>query len=388
MGPRRCCCNLACLIAEDDFNRADSADPGPLWYAPEEAAEIDDNAIRVSALTSIRCVQNNPLGSVVATFKMIDAATDGTFRIKVGDPAGDLDVLVEFAGTAGAGGTMTVTLLGVGPGLSWEYPWDNAVEELQVCYHPTEQFSARPTQRTNQSEHPAAITTCINTTAERCWDRGTEEVGNFHFVEGYFDDFELQVHGLEKRGCPNCDCYCDDDIDVSCVPASLLLHLESIGAYDCAGIDGAYTLTQRRSIGLSPTSDPTLEDWPEKRTWVSGDIGCPGGNYTLQFILTCTGNTFGLLVYRRESGGSPVWYSALGFDRDDPDTINPSTGGDTGNTSDADVSFYECDPISMSFPDIVEDMYTGAEDSCCGGGISSGGEDPPARWSVLITEVP
>ena len=396
-GPRRCCC-AGCLIAEDDFNRA-GPDPGTLW---DGSATIVSNELVVTGLTSItRChPAAAPDGSLWGRVTLVDPASNGPFSFRLGNPSGDIEVLIEFAGTMGVGtGTMTITVSGDGGSDSYIYDWENADEQVYFCYDPIVQASCGPTSRT--SEAPDWVTICIDVPGARCWESNTK--GNFHFLDGTFDDFRMEVHHREKTACPQCDCFCFQIIDGVetgwCIPPLIHITLET----SCPSVSGTYEMHQLRALEVVYDAPPTLVAWPQKFQWVSDIISCPAANsdcMRFAFILECVkgDGTYPRFLLRLIRFGSCLSCSGLGFDPADPDTWIPSAQGDSYFDSQAySTSASDCDPFILYFPNVIEDGYgcnigDPSASSCCGGGIESGGIDgggttsDPVIMGVIITE--
>jgi hypothetical protein len=406
MPPRKCCCGT-CFIAEDDFNRADSADPGPLWYTVD-GAEIVDNELLVTARTSLIPCSSFPKGSIAASFKIVNAATVATHVIRLGDPAGSLEVEVFFAGTFGVDGTFTITISGASEAVDYTFPWEVADETIRICYVPDIQISAGPgVGRINASAHPDWVTSCLNVAYDDCWLIGSQSVGNLHFMEGNFDDFVAQVHDDELDGCPDCDCYCEEVIDGIgerfCIPPELTLNLYST---TCGATTGAYAMTQILATDINLETAPTLIPWPQKLMWVSEVVTCSANaDQKIQFHLRCSAGQFTyprflLTMVRWEPSGSSgnLGCSAMGFDLDDPDTVEATRSQGNG-TSEAYATTGTCSPFSLTFPSVIEDQFgcNTNSGSCCGGGIESGNgipgdpcefgcESAPSIWTVSITE--
>jgi hypothetical protein len=393
MAPRRCCCNISCELAADNFNRADSDDPGPLWYGD---AEIVSNTLLVNSMTSlVRCSPFSS-GAFYAEVDLIDPANNSPFVIQLGDPNAAVPVLVTvtFSGTVGSG-TMTIDLSGAPEPGSFAYDWENAVERITICYVPGFMVSAGPTiSRTSISGFvPNWISSCYDGTGQSCWIRDTNvDVGNWHFVEGRFDNFEILNHGFDLDGCPVCDCHCLEVVDGekirTCLPEELTLVLEGDGC-----ISGEYEMFQEFPTEISNSgiiSSPSTE----KNYWVSEAVPCTasGTDLILRFALECildesqTYPSYRMTVVRY--GDTNPNCAAFGFDRNDEFTESaaiPSIQTSVARSKPSST----CDPLMLEFPGLCEDQYNCNRNSgsCCGGGIESeSGEDPPLCFSVTVTE--
>ena len=385
----KCCCGN-CLLAEDDFNRADGP-VGGRWYG---SGTIVSGVLHADHDHTTVCHPSYaPLGSLWSYATMVDCDPSRSYVVKVGDPTGDYTITVTFSGTIGIStGIMTITVDSGTDSATYDYSWEHADEKLTVCYAPGVQLSAGPTSRSG--EQPDWVTVCIPTDPhDTCWDLGGTDVGNWEFVSGYWDDWRMEIFESEKEICNACDCYCLENDVKSCVPDTLWLTITG----GC--VAGSYEMKQRRVVGTSTTAPPTVELWPQKYDWITDPIIC--GSTTIDEM------AFVVMVRcQKEKGSSyPKWLatvlrwgtritcSNLGFDATDPDTLVPSTAirlDSQANTKSGST----CDPVSLELPDLVEDGYSCSPGggACCGGGLVSGGGggggsiDPPVVMTMVITE--
>jgi hypothetical protein len=392
MAPRLCCCNVSCELAEDDFNRADSEDPGPLWRGD---AEIVSNQLEVNGLTSLVRCSPFPSGAFYGEVDIIGPPANTPHVIIAGDPnlSIPVKVTVTLSGTAGSG-TMQIDLEGVPEENSFTYDWENEVERIAICYVPGFMVSVGPTiPRTSSSAFvPRWISSCYEGAGQRCWTYESEEVGNWHFLEGRFDNFEILNHGFDLDGCPVCDCHCLEVVEGEkvrvCIPPTLTLVIEGD---EC--LSGEYLMSQAFPVEIS-NSGITTSSTPQKNYWISGEIPCnaSGTDLNIRFSLEClleetqTYPRFILTVVRY--GDTNPNCAAIGFDRDDDDTIGEATQAQQISIAQSKASS-TCDPFMLVFPSLCEDTHScnTFSGSCCGGGIESeAGESPPVCLSVRITE--
>jgi len=392
MPPRHCCCT--CIIQEDDFNRADGPISGD-WYGDGEL--LDGVLIADNDHTTICHPASKPLGSIYANVLLKDCDPANTYTIRVGDPNGDYEVEVTFAGTMGSGtGEMIITVKnGVDPDESYTYEWLNTDEPLTVCYAPELWVSARGYNIL--SNQPSWVTICIpKEPSDNCWLIGTTEVGNWTFVQGSFDDFVMEIHWLEQRSCQNCDCYCHQIIDgddvFKCIPKKLYI---TITSDDC--LNGTYEMNQYKYVTNNPNDPPTVLSSSSKEQWLSDEISCPvSTSYFLKFLLTCNNDpSFGYpkmelrLIRYGESASADV--NAFHFDIDDPDTQDTEANGLALESLAWSKGTSTCDPFYLKFPAICEDLWASPDpyQSCCGGYIISGDpgyESPPFCMDVELSE--
>ncbi len=393
MPPRFCCCR-DCDLFDDNFDRADG-DPGSNW---DGSGVIASNVLDSNEDTVTVCHPSwATLGSLYGYCTMIDCDPALVHKVRVGDPTGDYEIWVTFAGTVGSG-TMTITVKnGIDADVEHEYPWEDADEYLQICYEPGVQISAGPSSR-DTGEHPDWVTSCIPLDPhDNCWPG---DLGNWTFVQGKFDTFHFEVHWHELSTCEDCDCSCwyiDPDTNekiIECIPDTLCI---SVTSEDCPDfMDGTFTMYQRRVIDSPLPYDvyPTLEDWTQKFTWVSESIPCPYTGFEFYFVLTCGYNTsddtkpkFRLAV-ARYAPGMPPPLTTFQFDTSDP---NSSTPAPYSNESFALVELTStCNPFYLEFPTIIESGWQSSDpgNSCCGGSVYSDQPEPSpdSHFTVIITE--
>lgn len=391
MPPRKCCC-FECELAEDDFNRPDSTNPGPLWIGD---AEIVSNTLLVNTITSLRTCSPFPSGAFFAEVDLIDPANNSPYVMVLGNPnlGVPVKVTVTFSGTVGSG-TMTIDLEGVPEAADFAFAWENEVERLAVCYVPGFMISVGPAIPRNASSGfvPEWISSCSNIAGQTCWVYNGEDVGNWHFLEGRYDNFEILNHVFDLEGCPNCECHCMEVVAGEkvrvCLPPTLTL---VIGGTEC--ISGEYLMVQSFPTEISNSGIITSPS-TEKNYWVSGAIACggEGTNLDIRFALEClltedqTYPKFVLTVVR--FGDNNPNCAALGFERTDPDTIGAATQAQQISSAYSKPGS-TCDPLLLAFPNLCEDLYQCNRNSgsCCGGGIESeSGEDPPKCFSIRVSE--
>jgi hypothetical protein len=391
-----CGCCGQCFIGSDDFNRSDRPIDGD-WYG--DGNIVDEYLDADHDSTTLCHPAAYTLGSLYGTCVLKDCDTTTSYVVRLGDPNATpdpIEVWVTFSGTMGVGtGTMLIELRltsGVATE-SYEYDWEYADEELSICYVPGLWLCARPTvPRTNSSSFPLWVTTCLGAGGDDCWTRDGETVGNWMFVTGRFDDWYMEVHYYERRECSDCDCYCVHEDGFVCIPKEFSI---TVGGTGC--LDDTYTMRQKRVLSINNTSTPTVDDWPEKATWISDEIACPGdSDNKIRFMITCNKDaTYGYprLETRliRYGGGVTVGCSSFQFEIGDPGTVDTSLDNTSFQSYAYSKSGSTCDPLYLVLPDIIEQSWacSNPDQSCCGGYIVSGDpgyESPPFRMSVVVTE--
>lgn len=394
-----CCCK--CLVAQDNFNRADG-DPGSLWYGD---GVIVSNALEADHDSVTTCHPGfAPQGSLFATC-VLKGTTDGAeYKIRVGDPNGSLEVHVLFTGTVGTG-TYKITVTDGDSATTdetYDFQWQNVDEGLIVCYQPKLQLSAGPSARSPAISGEAEwCTLCISKEGKFCWKRGDVSVGNWMFLEGTFDDFLMDVHWMEKSSCPKCNCFCTDMVGSQkkyrCMPKKLYLTLTEL---NCPGIAGTYEMNQVfiDSNNYDLRVYPSVVPWPQKRFWLSDPIICPNttaDDNSWYFVLQCKDSNGGVypdFELTLVKHGLAAWEcSGVSFDPDDPDFVfgygqpTPSTPETIAKAKPTST----CQPVYLEFPSLIEGNFScsGPGYACCGGTIDSGGTiSDPSYLTVIITE--
>jgi len=337
MPPRLCCCGApGCLLGFDDFDREDSNDPGPKWRILEGEWQITSNRLSGSGklATTICHPLAYPLGSYVMRVKLI--GFDGSvsdWEVFIGDPENPAWRVAVSHNNGTSQATLTLyddsdTLIH-----AETYNGVTGTQELQICFVPGMMVSAFLGARIPH------IDECDGSEGERCYTiTGGPNVGGFAFGEGVFDDWEYSVHFLENENCESCSCYCfKSRFDYSCLPRTLTLTFESVGAVSATFPD--ITLTQSQGSPASP--------WPDKLgQWNSGVFNCGspvGAEFTFRF--EC-GNPLELMsliplsnTYGAELGGQIVWSWLSG--------ALPTNSARQAIPEDS-----TCEPLSIVFPEI------------------------------------
>lgn len=417
MPPRKCCCSFDCLLASDDFNRADSSDLGTDWYEHSGAWSIVSGQLIGGTpgilATRICHPSTTPLGSFVAVFKLVNIADGNVYKIACGDPlsAPDYTVTWTFAGSPGTG-TVAVDVVG-DTAEQFVYDWaadapDNG--EVTVCYAPGMQLSASgPKLVVAETETGIVgdggdnwVTSLIGiTNADNCHTTGGETYGNFAFLEGDFDDWFYYVERLENEDCDTCDCVCKDSDGRHAIPKTLTATITNVA--ECAGLAGSYTLTQKFAgefgqDDLGGFPHPVTRLSAEKAMWVSGPIQCPDqtlSDYRLTIILVCNTTTerrpnmtLSLVASGDRIDGSdglvkiPPFYADFGDSDSFPQATQEGQGYGQAYAKDTG----SCDPINLEFPTFFAKHNTNEDgDYCCESyGFANSG--PDGEIDIVVTE--
>jgi hypothetical protein len=386
----KCCCGpIVCRIGEDDFNRADSDDPGTQWS--EESGDWDilgNTLVGVSAgvlATTLCHPAYAPLGSFVAQFDLVSPTGGSVYRIRAGNPASSTnEASWTFAGTAGSGtitievtnGTDTETLVA-----AWVEEGGPAV---RVCYWPGTMLTASIPSNQAQSGSASVAAVCLGTGGTGRCHTG---LGNFSFLEGSFDNWTYDIHWMEQRTCPECGCTCREVIEGEetffCVDSVLCATITNVSG--CDGISQSQDMHLLAVDGFNDDSAPTTYVDPSRSFWISDPFICPQETEPVGFviILEChIDPSVGyprFIAYLRRYLPTGQNCSGIGF-VSDPDTIVEAcseSGIDICYSSHAySTSGSTCDPFYLQFPDIWESFWScpSLTAGCCGGGVIS--DDP------------
>lgn len=417
MPPRKCCCSFDCLLASDDFGRADSSDVGDDWYEHSGSWSIVSGELIGGTpgilATRICHPPGAPLGSFTAVFDLVNIADGSVYKIACGDPFNSPDYTVTWT-FSGSPGTGTVTLDVVGDTAEqFVYDWDEFAPDngqVTVCYAPGMQLSANgPSGVVVDTDTGIGddggdnwVTSLIGeTNTDNCYTNGDEQHGNFAFLEGDFDNWFYYVEKLEKDDCDTCDCVCKDDTGRFEIPKTLTATITNVA--ECSGLAGSYTLTQRFAgefgkddLGNFP--HPQTRSSAEKSMWVSDSIACPEqtlDGYRLTIILICNDITARRPNMRLNLVASgtrmdddntvtqlPPFYSDFGDADSDSQSVQENQGYASAWSRDTD----SCDPISLTFPTFFT-KHNGNEngDYCCQdyGAFNTG---PDGEIDIVVTE--
>ena len=361
MGPRRCCCNAPCRIGEDDFNRADSTDPGIKWHIISGEWAINSNQLVATTPGQLATTICHPppylKGSYVARVDLI-GMSDGSvseWEVWIGDPDGP-DYSVTVSHNSGAS-TATLSLFDrVGLIHAETYSGVSTDQELQICWAPGMMVSAF------LGGFEPHIDDCTGVTGDDCYPLvGTDGIGGWSFVRGRFDNWIYDVHYIENQNCEACSCFCwRSSADYSCFPDSLTLTFESVGSITSTFPD----ITLFQSFG-SPAFP-----WPNKTEgWNSNVYNCGspvGAEFAFRFL--CARPFGGISLtpltkdYDTAGGGQIVWSWTSG-------------GSPSSSARFANFDASTCDPLSIVFPEIqINSAFPGP--GCDFGEFPSGGYQP------------
>jgi hypothetical protein len=315
-----------------------------------------------------------PLGSFRSNFVLANPADGKVYKVRAGDPLdgaveatwtltetspGGFDVTLEIEGS---GNTKTVSGFAMGT----ENPVIGG-----LCYVPGVQATAFTALQGGLPDDIYEAEICIDDTgAARCFDG----LGNFSFLEGDFDDWLYEIHWIDNRNCPYCECLCVEGFGysaiVKCWPDTLTLTLTNGG--DCPGIPASFTLNAKWETGGTNFDTPSIIDSAAKRVWLSDTI--TRDDFYYLWRLDCDyayGDNYGAgypkmrlaMVFWTDYGTSFPFSTLdptglgdyLGFDIAYDETLDFVTVGPNNSRTNAiSLATSTCNPILLRFPPFKE----------------------------------
>lgn len=396
MGRRRCCCG-GCEIGEDDFNRADNADPGPLW-SEEGAADwkIESN--------HLQCVTEGPLITTLRQPEPIRTDADYTvkfwFTLRTFPSSGtktwkvicgyrdtsDYDY-IELVYDASTGNLypefhatgITVNQTTHPATAPWSIYPGTAAFEMVVCYAPAEWTIAATGEDANQSD--VYWETCGASQPDL-----PTSLGMVGFLAGDFDDFSYWIHWESDASCPYCECFCrhpDDVDDYLCLPEELTLTITPNTAYTCNSVDNVSMKMYQSDPDVSGAS-PVYDALAQKKTWYS-EIFQPEAE-EMWFVMECVDGRYRInCISYPDKGVTDAQATTLFF---------CDAGGNNDNGKWQTDALSTCDPLELVFQDLCPDITTCDLDGggtgtrprpCINGDCWDTGEEIDVRWTVTVT---
>jgi len=359
MPPRHCCC-VGCRIGDDNFNRANSSDPGTKWRILSGTGSIASNRIVVNGQVATTYCHPSayPLGSYVAEMLLvgISDASVSAWEVWIGDPTTP-SYKIDVSHNSGTNQATLTVRDGAGVLIHAEtYYGVTTNQTLKICYAPGLMISAF------FGGFIPHIDECDATTNARCYViAGGGDVGGFSLVAGTFDDWIYDVHYIENQTCASCSCFCwKSKLDYSCLPKTLTLTFESVGAIASTFPD----IVLYQSFGSPSTV------WPNKEEhWNSNVYSCGmpvGAQFAFRFECGRPVNSMALTPlskdYNTTLGGNITWSWTSG-------TLP------TNSARTAILDSSTCNPLSIQFPEIkINSAFPGS--GCSFATYPSGGYQP------------
>lgn len=346
MPTRKCCCVGNCEIGRDYFDRPDSDAPGPKWAELSGDWDIYDDTVRSVGGSGVLATKlchptGYEYGSFIARFDLVDLNVYERFAVRCGHP-NNSGYNVEWYPDI-ATETILVKVNG-DENEEFSFPWPRDVGnqlqnriQVKVCYLPGAIMSAT-------GGPPPSVDACIGKEdAEPCYDIGGQDVGNFSFLEGRFDNWLYEATIIDDLVCPPCGCFCfkrdGDSISFACFPDEMTLTLEMVEG-ECSELESMEITMQKGQ--LLPD-----DGWPEKLNWYSEVMECETTGAKYAFQLGCSN------IVR--SGDQ--WFYKLEIRITDENRL-PSTqifewDGVQGASQDADYDASTCEPLSFVYPGLL-----------------------------------
>jgi hypothetical protein len=238
MPPRLCCC-LDCKLGDDTFTRENATPPSGRWHVIDGDWSLTDEYVTDNgdpgALATTICHQpQHDKGSWIANFRLMEVRSRSVYKVRGGDPrSSSYEVWYEPLDMDTANARIKVTVYGDGDPVSVEHPWPIApgyvsadTVDAFACYQPG--VMLRGSIGSFSGQVPVA-SACIGGTGDPCYDDNGQQIGNFAFIEGAFDNWQYFVTAIDDLDCFPCGCFClkgqkpEDRLDpeASCFPDKL-----------------------------------------------------------------------------------------------------------------------------------------------------------------------
>ncbi len=295
MGDRRCCCEIDCHLAEDDFNDREDGDvpeDDPKWKVIAGDWEFDNGVLINTEPGIIATRVTHPakwdLGSFRARFRMmaLDGENAKIHHVRCGHPVNAThEVEIEPIDYGTEDAKTKVTLRSESKEVVTHIPELPNEVITEVYWAPGHELSLYFPGYAPE----VAITICPGSSNSSPGKHtiDEEEVGNFSFLEGDFDDWEYVVHWLDEPDldeqqffenfCPFLACFCylreNGDESFRCIPDTLYITLTSRftepPGRTCFPPEGTYAMHQVR---FEPVPDVPNSGWVMKKEWLSETI--------------------------------------------------------------------------------------------------------------------
>lgn len=335
MAPRKCCCNVGCDIASDDFNRADSTSVGSDWDEESGDWAIASNKLTVPTAGVIRNVAVNPYGSnsMYISAKIENLADDTKYRILLQMNATGTEYY--FAEWHYVDATTMYFRLGDETGVLESTGPDDPTGISQI------NASMTVKNQLCMSDLSSRITVCVEPKPASTHKYGGLAAGNSNGAA--FDDYAAFATTAESVDCQGCDCTCQG----WCIPDALIATFQDVN--ECPALDG-FTIDLDNGSIIKFGSG-----------WLGSDY-CPDLSGLIDLKYECANDELGTLTYSAPAAGGPA-------------IINP----------DPEVS--TCHPLSLRFGPInfgtVSDCGT---TECCGGNPCGTTIDDTSLVYIWITK--
>lgn len=183
-------------------------------------------------------------GSFISNFQLVDLRTRTIYKVRAGNPdTSDYEVHFEPIDVDLPSAKIRVTVFGdAGETVSVEHPWpvdffgDSVnVHDAFICYQPGVHLKG---SIGSFGGLPPVPQVCVTALGSDCWTVAGNDVGNFAFLEGRFDNWTFRVTATDDLRCEPCGCFClrgemptdRYDPDKACFPATIKAIFELVSS--------------------------------------------------------------------------------------------------------------------------------------------------------------
>jgi len=323
-----------------------------LWHIVSGTGIIVGNTIEVDGVvaTTICHPTRYENGSWIIRMKLIDVRSADYYEIGAGNPLSS-DYRIQWVPSDKDTINEKITIR-VYDGSVWkEYAqtWTASADTVEVtaCYQPGAILHG-------DVGIVPGVDACIPLDPhDNCYADGGDEIGNFFFTRGRFDDWVYETTIIDEKTCLPCQCFCYiysvplDLEEWSCYPDILTLTLELMSGGDCVELDDM-------TIAMTAGNLSGGDGWPEKKSWYSDVLTCTiptTASYT--FILDCTtvetGDGYWFLALSLRIGDAAYLPSSTVFQWED---TTGSIGYVSNTTRLPDPRESNCVPLDLSYPNM------------------------------------
>lgn len=319
------CCCPGCFVLQDDFNRGSTTDIGAAWWEVEEDSEIVAGELQIPVDGAVATVnqtgESDPWMKVIAT--CIDLQPGKIYRVLcnyAGDETGGIFYAAEYeCQSSGQGYLRAIS--------------GNTSGSKTVLHERSVSYIAGIDADLVACRTLEGLYATIDFASTVAWDcvsdNGGRRAGLMNGSASYaveFDDFSFLrgVDGSSGERCFHCDCECEG----YCLPDTLYITATDATGF-CACFEGY-------EVELTIVSGD-IPKWNGSATWPA--IDCAGGTQTVEFTLTCAPDPFDWVLEKVQGDLGTGWSSGVPYEIALPFSVS-------------------CNPLSVVFPDNIDDAFT------------------------------
>lgn len=394
---QKCCCQAptqTCIVAQDDFDRPNNADPGSKWVEVSGSAEIVDNQLNIDTAGVIVTSARQPtpktgLGynlrinleliyEVGRTYGIICGFEDeNNFDwIRFTAPANQEDpVYPEFLRRTGGSDSvlMDITTHPQSGAFFFINEGVDSIMRISICYAQVEwtvfQLNGPSENFWSAEEGPSTPTCGGGGKSSLPTDPAHGLVG---FTDGRYDNWVYEIHWESDPACSNCSCFCQISItDYLCLEEELTFSMYPVQTYcwddptfgsGCCDPGNVISETLYQKVptvtgfGGPGFPDPTKKT-ASKRFWYTNILLGESGNnvpddFWVTLICDLTRDRIILAI-----APWPVLPNTLGyFPGGGSGRFDPPSTDNTGYHSESAYFIVEqsmCSPLKLVFPNII-----------------------------------